>query len=113
MDGRDVEPDHRVLGRVSRLHELLRHAGRAVMIDQRLLHNTLLPPIVNAMTVRVVDSGGDVADVLTLAESVLLGVSLACVGLGGDPGAIDAMLQRVKDRRTALQLTVMPVKGKA
>lgn len=81
------------------------------MADQRELHNRLAGPIVASIVRPPLDAGGEPEDVLILLESVIVGVSLAVIKLGGDDKVLDVVLERARDRLAELRLGPLPPAG--
>lgn len=76
------------------------------------LHNKLAGQIAAEIIRPVITSGGDVADVMVLAESVMIGVALACIKLGGDEKVLDVMFERAKNRLAEIRLTDIETVGR-
>lgn len=69
------------------------------------VHNKLAGAIVAQIVRGPLDAGGEVTDVMVLTESVLVGVALACIRLGGDERVLDLMFDAAKKRLAELRLT--------
>lgn len=80
----------------------------AASMDQAALHNQLAGEIVKP----VLESGGSLTDVMVLTESVLLGVCLTCVRLGGDEKVLDTMVEAVKGRLAEIRLGDIETAGR-
>ncbi len=74
------------------------------MTDQNELHNRLAGQIVASIVRPPIEAGGAYTDVMILAESVLVGVALACIKLGGDNVVLDVMFERAKERLSEIRL---------
>jgi hypothetical protein len=83
------------------------------MVDQSELHNRLAGPIVASIVRPVIEAGGNGVDILVLTESVVTGVFLAVVKLGGDEPVAETLLAGVKKRLTELRLCKTEPKGDA
>lgn len=75
------------------------------------LHNRLAGEIVASIVRPVYDAGGGPTDVMVLTESVLVGVALACIRLGGDDTVLDVMFERAKKRLAEIRLGGLPAAG--
>lgn len=82
-------------------------------MTQTDLHNRLAGEIVAAIVRPTLQSGGTMADVLVLCESVIVGVALAAIRLGGDEIVLDTMLRGAKQRLAAIRLNTIPPAGEA
>ncbi len=83
------------------------------MADQTKLHNELAGQIVAQIVRGPIAAGGTTADVLVLAESVLVGVALATIKLGGDDKVLDVIFERARARLAELRLKDIPTAGSA
>jgi hypothetical protein len=81
--------------------------------DQAALHNRLAGEIVKSIIKPVISGGGSLTDVMVPTESVLLGVCLACVRLGGDEKALDIMVGHVRARLAEIRLGDIEAQGTA
>jgi hypothetical protein len=81
--------------------------------DQTEVHNRLAGGIVGQLVRGPLESGGDVTNVMVLTESVLVGVALACIKLGGDEKVLDVMFEAAKARLADLRLKDLPTEGSA
>lgn len=61
------------------------------MSKQAALHNRLAGQIAASIIKPVLEAGGTTTDVMVLTESVITGVALACIKLGGDERVLDLM----------------------
>jgi hypothetical protein len=77
------------------------------------LHNRLAKQIVFQLVDEPIAAGGTMSDVLTLCESVLLGVLLKCFELESDVKALDAIVTRVKERLAKARLESLKPDGSA
>jgi hypothetical protein len=68
------------------------------MSVQSDLHNELVGKIVAQIVKPPLEAGGGVTDVLVLLESVILGIVLMVVKLGGDEIVLDHVVDAVKRR---------------
>ena len=82
------------------------------MADQTALHNKLAGKISTDIIKSVLTSGGSVTDVMVLTESVVVGVALACIKLGGDEKVLDVMLEGAKQRLAEIRLKGIETKGR-
>jgi hypothetical protein len=76
------------------------------------LHNRLAGDIVKQIVKPTLDAGGQFTDVLVLLESVILGVVLMAVKLGGDEIVLDEVMAAVKKRLAEQRLTNIETKGR-
>lgn len=82
-------------------------------IIKAALHNTQAGPIVASIVRPVLEAGGSVEDVLVLTESVLMGVCLFAVKLGGDNKVLDVIVERVRERLAQVRLGSVEPEGQA
>lgn len=68
------------------------------MTTQSQIHNELAGQIVAQIVKPPLEAGGQMTDVLVLLESVVLGVFLVAVKLGGDEKVLDTLIEGVKAR---------------
>lgn len=84
---------------------------------QRELHNRISGEIVASIVKPPLATGGSFTDVLVLLESVITGVIVTTVRMGGDNIVVDAVIDRVRVRaKQALaeqRLGPMSTKGNA
>jgi hypothetical protein len=73
-------------------------------VDQAELHNKLAGEIVASIVKPVLEGGGSWSDVLIVTESVVVGISLAGVRLGGDEKMLDIMIDRARQRLAEIRL---------
>lgn len=83
------------------------------MASQSELHNRLAGEIVASIVRPIMTSGGSTEAVMVLTESVLVGVALACIKLGGDEKVLDVMLERARQRLAEIRLKDIETKGRA
>jgi hypothetical protein len=83
------------------------------MSTQSELHNRLAGQIVASIVKPPLEAGGDITAVLVLLESVILGVVLMCVKLGGDEIVIDEVMDAVKKRLAKERLGNIDTPGHA
>lgn len=83
------------------------------MASQSEIHNEMAGSIVRSIVKPPLDAGGEFTDVLVLLESVILGVMLVAVKLGGDGVVLDLVVERVKERLAEQRLTSIDPKGSA
>lgn len=81
------------------------------MTDQAEVHNRLAGGIVGQIVRGPIESGGNVEHVLVLTESVLVGVALACIRLGGDEKVLDTMFEAAKARLAEIRLRDIETQG--
>jgi len=77
------------------------------------LHNELAGQVVMSIVKPIMTSGGTTTDVMILTESVLVGVSLACIKLGGDERVLDLIFERARERLAELRLAPLKPEGNA
>lgn len=82
----------------------------ALLVEQ---HNEAAGAIVTLLIGGVAKAGGSLRDTLVLTESVLVGVMLAIVRLGGDDLVLDELVGRVRQRLAEKRLGGIPVEGAA
>ena len=83
------------------------------MTKQSDLHNQIAGEIVASIVKPVWRSGGGTKDILVLLESVIAGVSLAVIKLGGDEPVLDLMVEGAKLRLAEIRLKDIDPKGQA
>lgn len=74
------------------------------MGGQAKIHNDLAPRIVVDILRETIGKGGKPEDALILTESVLVGVVLALVKLGGDEKVLDVMVTGARGRLAKIRL---------
>jgi hypothetical protein len=79
---------------------------------QSEIHNQIVGDIVKSIIRPPLDAGGEMTDVFVVLESVILGVILLSVKLGGDELVIDALMERVKARLAEQRLADIQPKGR-
>lgn len=82
------------------------------MADLTELHNKLAGQIVASIVRPVIDGGGKYTDVMVLTESVLVGVALTCIRLGGDNKVLDVMVDAARRRLADIRLKDLPTEGR-
>ena len=75
------------------------------------LHNRLAGQIVASIIKPVLDRRGDTAEILVLLESVVAGVLLGTVKLGGDEIVFDELIGNVKNRLADMRLSNIKPSG--
>jgi hypothetical protein len=75
------------------------------------LHNQSAGKIVADIVRPTLEAGGETTDVMVLLESVLVGVSLAVIKLGGDDRVLDVVVERARERLTELRLKDIEAQG--
>lgn len=83
------------------------------MTDQTAIHNELAGRIVADIVKPPLAAGGSFTDVLVLLESVILGVMLIGVKLGGDGAVLDEVVLHVKERLAEQRLGNIEMSGSA
>lgn len=83
------------------------------MADQSKIHNELAGSITSQIVRGPLEAGGEITDVLVLAESVIVGVALATIKLGGDAKVLDVMFEAAKARLAEIRLKDIPTSGSA
>lgn len=82
-------------------------------MTQTELHNKLAGEIVRSIVKPPLEAGGQFTDVLVLLESVVVGVLLAGVRLGGAEIVADTVFDRVRTRLAELRIGPIPTEGRA
>lgn len=77
------------------------------------MHSKLAGPIVASIVKPVLQSGGTPEEICVLTESVLVGVALMIVSLGGDEIVIDTMTKRAKERLAEIRLKDIQTEGRS
>lgn len=83
------------------------------MSEQTEIHNRIAGEIVKAIVKPPLEAGGSYTDVLVVLESVILGVMLVAVKLGGDGKVLDLVVERVKERLAEQRLSGIKPAGLA
>lgn len=83
------------------------------MNTQTEIHNKVAGEIVKAIVRPPLEAGGQFTDVLVILESVILGVMLMGVKLGGDDRVLDEVVLHVKERLAKLRLGRIDPAGNA
>ena len=73
-------------------------------VDLATLHNKKAGEIVTSIILPVMQAGGALPNVMVLTESVLVGVALACIKLGGDDKVLGLMFERAQQRLAEIRL---------
>jgi hypothetical protein len=68
------------------------------------IHNLLAREIVSRIVKGVLENGGSSVDVMVLTETVLVGVALTCIRLGGDDRVLDTMIDGARKRLAEIRL---------
>lgn len=77
------------------------------------IHNRDAGKIIASIVRPTLEAGGSPTEVLVVLESVVTGVVLALVKLGGDERVLDTLMAGVKQRLAEIRLTDLPTKGDA
>lgn len=86
----------------------------AASIDKpAAIHNRTAGEIVKQIVRPTLEAGGQMTDVLVLLESVVLGVILVAVKLGGDEIVLDQVVAGAKARLAEQRLGPIETKGQA
>jgi hypothetical protein len=80
---------------------------------QTEIHNRTAGEIVKAIVKPPLDAGGQFTDVLVILESVIFGVMLMAVKLGGDDKVLDEVVLHVKERLAKARLGGIEPSGTA
>lgn len=83
------------------------------MNTQTEIHNRVAGEIVKSIVKPPLEAGGDMTDVLIILESVILGVMLMAVKLGGDDKVLDLTFERVRERLAEQRLGKIETAGTA
>jgi len=83
------------------------------MSAQHEIHNELAGKIVASIVKPPLEAGGQLTDVMVLLESVILGVVLMAVKLGGDEVVLDEVMLHVKERLAEQRLSTIEPSGNA
>lgn len=76
-------------------------------------HNKEAPRIVREIVHGPLQAGGDLKSVLVLLESVITGVCLATIKLGGDEPVLDKVMEGAKARLAEARLGNIKTGGRA
>lgn len=85
-------------------------AHRAVMSDA---HNAAVGAALTALTKPILEAGGAGIDLVVATESLVVGVALLVIKLGGDEAVLDVMLQGARARLAELRLSDIETRGTA
>jgi hypothetical protein len=77
------------------------------------VHNQTAGEIVQQIVKPTLDAGGEFTDVLVLLESVIVGVVLVAVKLGGDEIVLDQVIAGARTRLAEQRLGGIDPQGKA
>ncbi len=77
------------------------------------VHNAEVGKIVRSIVAPIAMSGGTTTQMMVLTESVLVGVALACIRLGGDELVLDQVFAGAKARLAEIRLKDLQVEGRA
>jgi hypothetical protein len=77
------------------------------------LHNRVAPEALKLIVGETMTNGGTFEDVLITLESVIVGVMLLAVKLGGDEKVIDVMIAGAKERLAEKRLASIKHGGEA
>lgn len=80
-------------------------------VDQDVVHNTMAGAIIRGIVRPVLNSGGGPDDVCVLLESVIVGVIMTIVKLGGDKAVTDILFERVRARLAENRLSDVKTEG--
>jgi len=80
-------------------------------MNQTEIHNRTAGDIVRSIIQPSLDAGGKFEDVLVILESVILGVILVGVKLGGDDKVLDEVVLHVKERLAKARLARIESSG--
>jgi hypothetical protein len=83
------------------------------MPTQTEIHNQVAGDIVKQIVKPPLEAGGGMTDVLVILESVILGVMLVAVRLGGDDKVLDVVMEGVKRRLAEQRLGKIDSAGSA
>ncbi|MPZ58474.1 MAG: hypothetical protein GEU91_18675 [Rhizobiales bacterium] len=83
------------------------------LTTQSTIHNRMAGEIVRSIVKPPLDAGGQMTDVLVLLESVVLGVILVAVKMGGDEIVLDTLVDGVKKRLAEQRLGPITTAGSA
>lgn len=83
------------------------------MGNQTEIHNRMAGQIVASIVKPPLEAGGSFTSVLVLLESVILGVMLVGVKLGGDEKVLDEVVKHVKERLAEQRLGKIDTAGSA
>lgn len=80
---------------------------------QTEIHNRIAGEIVASIVKPPLEAGGKFTDVLVVLESVVVGVMLVGVKLGGDEIVLDTLVAGVKKRLAEQRLGDLPAAGRS
>jgi hypothetical protein len=90
-----------------------RMPSQPLVFDAAAQHNATVGKIVSDIIDPIMKQGGTTSQIMVLTESVLVGVALACIKLGGDELVLDHMFGRAKERLVEIRLKDIKTEGKA
>lgn len=82
-------------------------------VSQAEIHNRIAGDIVASIVKPPLEAGGQFTDVLIVLESVIVGVILMGVKLGGDEKVLDVVMERAKQRLAEQRLGGIHTEGHA
>lgn len=77
------------------------------------VHNAAATAALRAIAMPVLAANGELHDIMVVTESVLVGVAMTCIRLGGDDAVLDLMVAAAKERLALLRLADLPTQGAA
>lgn len=77
------------------------------------VHNENVGKIVRSIVSPIILSRGTTTDIMVLTESILVGIALACIKLGGDEIVLDVMFEAAKGRLAEIRLKDIETRGDA
>ncbi len=83
------------------------------MTTPQEIHNRLAGDIVRQIVKPTLDAGGQMTDMLVLLESVVTGVMLIAVKLGGDDKVLPKLVEGVEQRLADARLRPIETRGRA
>jgi hypothetical protein len=94
-----------IFGPLWRSRQIAESIGTMTPAERRAaVHNVMAGEIVRVIVKSTIDGGGGTTDIMVLTESVLVGVALACIRLGGDNMALDIMIDGARNRLAEIRL---------
>lgn len=61
----------------------------------------------------IIEAGGTPVDLIIVAESVMVGIAMMVIKLGGDEPVLDLIFERAKERLAELRLKDLEVEGRS
>jgi hypothetical protein len=83
------------------------------MVTPAEAHNAAMTPALKALAGPILLAGGGGVELMIAAESLIVGVALLCIRLGGDEAVLDVMLAGAKARLAELRLGDVEPEGQA